>query len=78
MDRGICDRADTVKVSGIGTLSNVTSQSTYCSMLITRIRPSIWVVWMFRRSENSLMPRLIDTRDGVDLECSHDVPRVEQ
>ena len=28
--------------------------------------------------ENSLMPRLLDTRNGVDLEFSHDVPRVEQ
>ena len=24
------------------------------------------------------MPRLLDTRNGVDLEFSHDVPRVEQ
>jgi hypothetical protein len=47
-------------------------------MLITRIRPSIWVSWESLRSERSLMPRLLDTHDGIDLELSHHVPRVEQ
>jgi hypothetical protein len=54
MDYGICHRADSVKVSNFVALVERYHHKVR-SMLITRIRPSIWVSCVSLRSEHSLI-----------------------
>ena len=59
-------------------LQNVIVSHKLRSMLLTRIRPSIWVSLVFSSFRAVLDTLAVDTHNGVDLEFSHHVPRVEQ